>query len=92
MPSAGVSVDFGVDAAFIPDATAAAIHSAYPRILIGDAERKEQAIRLAPPERRVAHRRSERKGRCCHANTRVYSPARIRTQGARGSSAVEEHA
>jgi hypothetical protein len=34
---AGVSVDFGVDAAFIPDATAAAIHSAYPRILIGRA-------------------------------------------------------
>ncbi|MFL5432679.1 MAG: HD domain-containing protein [Myxococcales bacterium] len=34
---AGVSVDFGVDAAFIPDATAAAIHRAYPRISIGRA-------------------------------------------------------
>jgi len=34
---AGVSVDFGVDAAFIPDATAAAIQSAYPRISIGRA-------------------------------------------------------
>jgi len=35
--SGGVSVDFGVDAAFIPDAAAAAIHSAYPRISIGRA-------------------------------------------------------
>jgi hypothetical protein len=34
---AGVSVDFGVDAAFIPDATATAIHRAYPRISIGRA-------------------------------------------------------
>lgn len=33
----GVSVDFGVDAAFVPDATAAAIHGAYPRISIGRA-------------------------------------------------------
>ena len=37
---AGVSVDFGVDAAFIPDATAAAIQSAYPRISIGRATRR----------------------------------------------------
>ena len=33
----GVSVDFGVEAGFVPDAAAAAIHMAYPRIAIGRA-------------------------------------------------------
>lgn len=32
---AGVVIDFGVDAAFISDATAATIHEAYPRLSIG---------------------------------------------------------
>jgi hypothetical protein len=34
---AGVAIDFGVDSAFISDASAAAIHGAYPRLSIGKA-------------------------------------------------------